>query len=111
MTPEQLVLILGAYSAFVLGAFGLLIKFVLDTRKTGVDTNRAVNNRPPDAPRLRELVEDLHGDVRQLRRDGDRRHGDNVERIHQLSRQILAVDADLKSHMREIDERNQGDGK
>lgn len=112
MTGEQLVAILGAYSFFVLGAFGMLIKFVLDTRRATTETNKAVNNRPDEQPTLRELVEELHGDMRDLRREGNRRHEqsttrhqENVARLKGLDRRLETVEADLRTHMNQLDER------
>ena len=107
MTGQDIVLILGAYTAFVLGAFGLLIKFVLETRKTASETNKAVNNRPHSEPTLRDLVEDLGTDMRELRHEQNRRHDDNQHRMSRIER-------DLKKHMADVaDERhrNEGDGR
>jgi len=107
VTGQDIVLVLGAYSAFVLAAFGLLIKFVLDTRRATTETNKAVNNRPDSQPTLRTLVEELHLDMSQMRRDSDRRHGENVERIHRLSDALRRVESDLKSHMRDMGNEDQ----
>lgn len=105
MTGQDLVLVLGAYTTLVLGAFGLLIKFALESRRTANETNRAVNHRGADEPTVRDLIEELHTDVRELSRDSDRRHGDNVKRFALLDRRVKSVEADLKTHMRELDER------
>ena len=107
MTGEQLVLVLGAYSAFVLGAFGLLIKFVLETRKTTTETNTAVNTcrghdrSGSESATLRELVENIDSDVRQLRSESFDRHRANVTRIDSLSFDMAVVKSDLKQHMKE----------
>lgn len=102
MNGQDIVLVLGAYSAFVLGAFGLLIKFVLDTRKASTETNKAVNNRPHNEPTLRDLVEDLGGDLRELRHEQNVRHSENQRRFGNIER-------DLRQHMSDANERNQGD--
>lgn len=107
MSGQDVVGVLGAYSFFVLGAFGMLTKFVLDTRRATTETNKAVNNRPESLPTLRELVEDLTGDMRELRHESNRRHDDNTTRLARLEK-------DLKTHMNDVAEeryRNQGDGK
>jgi hypothetical protein len=115
ITGEELVLVLGAYSALVVAAFGMLIKFVLDTRRATTETNRAVNNRPVHDPTIRELVEDLHGDMRDLRRVSDRRHDQVVERhkenvrwLGKLDNEVQQVKHDLRQHMSDLDERNGG---
>lgn len=95
MTGQDIVLVLGAYSAFVLGAFGLLIKFVLDTRRVTQGTNRAVNDRPKNEPSLYDMVQTIEGDVRELRHESNTRHDENRRRLATLER-------DLKQHMREI---------
>lgn len=109
MTGQDIVLILGAYSAFVLAAFGLLIKFAVDSRKTGDatnravnDTNRAVNHTQPGAPTVRELIEDVHADMRELRREGNVRHSQNIGRIDAVDKRLRTVEADLKTHMRDL---------
>lgn len=125
MTTQDLVLIIGAYSAFVLGAFGLLTKFVLDTRKNTNETNRMVNGRPKDDPTLRDLVEHIDTDVRRLRDESFARHQANSRRIDTVSGsvervtnkldrlgdavagqnvRIDAVHSDLLDHMRTEDE-------
>lgn len=108
MTGQDLVLVLGAYSAFVLGAFGLLIKFVLDTRRATTETNKAVNNRPNSEPTLRQLVEDITDDVRQLRHESFDRHRANTGRLDGLTHRMSIVEKDLKQHMRDVVD-NQGE--
>lgn len=107
MTAQDLVLVLGAYSFFVLGAFGLLTKFVLDTRKTGNETNRAVNNRPDDSPTLRDLVGRIDTNMLDLRVEGNHRHTENLGRFDKLNDRVGVVEKDLKTHMKDVGERGE----
>lgn len=95
ITGEELVLVLGAYSTLVLGAFGLLIKFVLDTRKQTVETNRAVNNRPSHEPTIRALVESIDERVDDLRAQSRNWHQANVVRIDRLADAVGGVNRRL----------------
>jgi hypothetical protein len=106
VTGQDIVLVLGAYTALVLGAFTLLTKFVLDTRKSTSETNTAVNtckghDRSKDSSTLRELVEDLGGDMRELRHEQNRRHDENQRRLSRL-------ELDLRRHMKDVAD-NQGE--
>jgi hypothetical protein len=95
LTGQDIVLVLGAYTALVLGAFGMLIKFVLDTRRATTETNKAVNNRPDNQPTLRQLVEDITDDMRELRHESNTRHADN-------SRRFTRLETDLRRHMNDV---------
>lgn len=115
LTGEELVLVLGAYSAFVLGAFAALIKFVLDTRRAASATNTAVNTckghrrDADDDVTLRELVEETAGDLRALRAESFDRHKTNVARLDGLTHRMTTVERDLKKHIADVD-RNKGEG-
>lgn len=103
MTAQDLVLVLGAYSAFVLAFFGLLIKLLLDTRKTGNETNRAVNNRPDDSPTLRDLVGRIDTNLLDLRVEGNHRHAENLGNFSKLNDRVGVVEKDLKAHMKAVE--------
>lgn len=104
MTGQDIVLVLGAYSALVLAAFGMLIKFVLDTRKQATETNTAVNNRPKHEPTLRDLVEGIDGDMRELRHEQNSRHRENTDNMRTMSGRISRLELDLKAHMKDTDD-------
>jgi hypothetical protein len=111
ISGEELVLVLGAYSALVLGAFGMLIKFVLDTRKQTVETNRAVNNRPSSEPTLRALVESIDERVDSLRGQSRDWHQSNVRRIDRLADAVGGVNRRLDAIETRVqrEQREQGD--
>ena len=121
MTSQDLVLVLGAYTALVLGAFTLLTKFVLDTRKQATETNVAVNNRPKADPTLRDLVENIDNDLRELRHESNVRHKSNIWRIERVTNSVdintrkidLLGDAVAGANDRLdiLEQHTQGDGK
>jgi hypothetical protein len=66
MTGADMALILGAFTALNVAAWGVLVKFALAARSEATsaknlaaDVNRAVNNRPSGEPTLYELVREI----------------------------------------------------
>jgi hypothetical protein len=95
LSGEELVAILGAFTALVLGLFGLLLKFLIDTRNETRSVNRAVNNRPSDQPTAYERLERIDGRLDRLDKKVDRqdvtqtaRHHENVGRIREFRESV-----------------------
>lgn len=106
ITAEELVLILGGYTAVVTVLGGLLLKIALETRSEAKSVNRAVNNRPSDEPPIYERVVRVERTLdrldKKVERQGDAqtaRHFENSGRIREVRDAVSRVEgrvADLE---------------
>lgn len=99
---QDLVLILGAYTALVVGLVTPLLKVTLGTRKSVEAVNKAVNNRPDHEPSIYELAADLTQEMRDSRRESRVRHLDNRNRLDKLEADFTALKRSLNQVAHEI---------
>lgn len=91
ISAQELVSILGAYTALVLGCGGLLARYLRDIRAGTDAVNKAVNNRPADQPNLYEKVERLGHILDDFREDQKARHYENRGRLLELKDGLTEV--------------------